>query len=163
MINPDLPVVLFDLDSTIYDTRHRHHLTPFADPTKTWADYAGACLDDRPFPGLVTVACLLWARTEIHIISGRDGSAEAKTRYRLREDRFPYDVLRMRELDDDETSNVDLKVAYIRELRAQGRQVALAFDDWPETCKGIEAEGVPLICVGNSHVSEPDGLRHGLL
>lgn len=158
MKNPNFPVVLFDLDSTIYDTRHRHHLAPPHDPTKTWADYAGACLGDTPFEGVAILMRYLWLESEIHVISGRDGSSLEKTEIRLREDELPYDAIRLRALDD-ETSNVDIKVSYIRELRAAGRFVALAFDDWPETCEGIQAEGVPVVCIGNSKISEPDGTR----
>lgn len=161
MKNLDYDVILVDLDSTVYDTRHRHHLAPTHDRTKTWADYAGACLGDVPFEAVVQLIRRLWAFAEIHIISGRDGSALEKTLFRLKEDEVPYDAIKLRGVND-ETPNVDIKVAYIRELRAAGRNVALAFDDWPETCEGIQAEGVPVLCVGNSKISEPDGTRGGV-
>lgn len=149
-----LDVVLFDLDSTLANTSHRHHLAPTRDSSKTWADYAAACIYDVPIAGTVRILHMLMPHKQIHIISGRDGSAYDKTAWWLRKNWIYHDRLTLRE--NDELSNAEIKVNYIKKLREEGLNPELLFDDWPSTVAAVEAVGVPVVCVGNTWHREPE-------
>ncbi len=150
-------VVLCDLDSTLFITEHRHHLAPTRDSSRTWSDYAKACVRDELIAGTAAALRMLYPRRQVHLISGRDGSALVETRSCLASFGVPYDRLTLRPLGIED-SNADLKVSYVRKLRAEGLNPVLLLDDWPDTVAAVEREGVPTIRVGNSYATpEPDG------
>lgn len=62
------------------DTRHRHHLSPVADPSSTWKLYALACEDDPPIRGTVARMRLDWPHHQVHLVSGADPVSESMTR-----------------------------------------------------------------------------------
>jgi hypothetical protein len=144
-------VVVVDLDSTLADTRQRHFLSPTEDDTKTWEDYAGACENDVPIEGSVALVRLLYPYYFIYILTGRDGSARVKTEAWLEKNRIPYDLLRMREIDDVEGNGL-YKSREIAKMRDMGYNVRLFMDDWPEVCESVEIEGTPSLCVNPRYI-----------
>lgn len=148
--------VLFDLDSTLGDTRQRWHLSPLADPQSDWDAYCAARMGDVPLLGPVTAARLHYPHHQVHLCSGSQDTSREVTCAWLARHRVPYDALYQRPPGDDR-SNVDLKVGYIEMLRARGVRVVLAYEDFPPVALEIPRRtGVPVVCV-NPCYPEADG------
>lgn len=142
-----VPVALFDLDSTLADTRNRREHCPTVNPDATWDEFFAACGDDDPVPGPVQLARLVHQLgLAFDIVTWRPDRFRDTTRVWLRRHRIFPRVLRMREDGDGEDSNV-FKVAYVAQLRAQGDTPVLLVDDWPQTAAAVQAVGVPTLCV----------------
>lgn len=149
------PVVCVDKDSTLADTRPRRQHCPTVDPVRTWTDYAMACGQDRPVPGVVRLLDLLAAGGHaIHIVTFAPGDARAPTVAWLRRHHIGYDVLRMRGLDDPADS-VAYKLAYLRECHRAGLRVRLFIEDSPVIAEAVEATGVPVLCVNPRYADQP--------
>jgi|SRR5882724_6421216 len=146
-----LDMVVVDLDSTLADTRQRHHLSPTEDPTKTWVDYAGACIGDAPIEGSIALVRLLYPHYFIYILTGRDGSSRLQTETWLDIHGVPYDSLRMREIGDIE-GNGHYKATEIEKMRRAGFRDKLFIDDWPSVCETVENEGTPALCVNPRYI-----------
>lgn len=143
--------IVFDLDSTLADTRPRRHLCPTVDATKTWTDYALGCANDTLMPGAAELLRLCWdAGHTIHILSWRDQAAHALTLTWLARHNLPYDVLRLRKPTDPEDSTA-FKLDYIKHLR----DVRLVVEDWPDAAAAIEALGIPVLCVNPRYNTIP--------
>lgn len=140
--------VLYDLDSTVRDTRHRHHLSPVADPSSTWKLYALACEDDPPIRGTVARMRLDWPHHQVHLVSGADPVSESMTRAWLGQHVGPYwDALHLRYGGSVE-DNAQVKAAYVAELHAAGIDVVLAYEDRPEVgLRLTELTSVPVVTI----------------
>lgn len=137
----------FDLDSTLADTRHRWDLSPMADPASSWEEYCAARLGDTPIAGTVTAARLYYRHYQVHIFSGSEESSERVTRKWLDFHRVPFDVLRQRP-SGDETPNSQLKARWILELREQGIEMLLYYEDHGPVALEIPVlTGVPVLGV----------------
>jgi hypothetical protein len=147
-------IVLCDIDSTIADTRHRRALCPTVDPESTWDRYAAACEDDAPITGVIAVLRLAHAAgCDIHLVSNRPVAARAATSRWLVRYNVPCDVLWLR-LPSHPTG-VSHKLDYLARLRAIGRTVVLAIEDWPAEAAALEAQGVPVLCPNPRYDSIP--------
>lgn len=151
--------VLFDLDSTLGDTRHRWHLSPKANPLSSWDAYCAARMDDPPIIGAVTAARLHYPHHQVHICSGSGESSADVTRAWLDMHRIPYDVLRQR-ADGDRRPNAEIKIAYIEKLHASGIRVVLFYEDFPAVAQEIPARtGVPVVCVNPCYPEDAHKFR----
>jgi predicted secreted acid phosphatase len=141
-------VVVFDLDSTLADTRPRRHLCPTVNPERTWEDYAQGCANDLPIAGGIRLLHLLWdAGHSIHILSWRSNSARELTIDWLARHNVVHDklILRMPTDTDDSTA---FKVDYLQRLIRIGHTPQLVVEDWPATATAIEtATSVPVLCL----------------
>jgi hypothetical protein len=140
--------VLFDLDSTLRNSRQRHHLSPKA-AGANWHDYSMAGINDEPMQGPITALRLFWPHHQIHIVSGSNESARANTAQWL--DRHVglnwIDGIHLR-AEEDFSESGPYKVAHVLALREQGIETVLFFEDWPPAAQYIEAVGlVPAVCV----------------
>jgi hypothetical protein len=145
--------VVFDLDSTLAWTKHRHHLAPdTSDSTDArWAAYSLACVDDEPMAGPIALTRLLWGSHEIHICSGRMAAARDQTVRWLDDHNVAYDSLNLRRAGDART-NVRLKTDFIEAIRSEGREVVLMVEDWVEGARAIESQlNVPVIFVNPAY------------
>jgi hypothetical protein len=149
--------VLLDLDSTLRNSRQRHHLSPTQknvpgeplDPHANWHEYSMAGINDEPMRGPITALRLLWPHHQIHIVSGSNESARGNTTQWL--DRHVgldwIDGIHLR-AEDDFTESGPYKVAHILALRRRGIEPVLFFEDWAPAAQYIEAVGeVPVVCV----------------
>lgn len=148
--------VLFDLDSTMADTRNRRHLVPSGpvrDDTSAWEEYSAACSSDEPIPAIQQ----LWALTAAArlgrvILSGRNDSARPQTEAWLRDHYIgDWDDLVLR--PDGENGLTDWKARAVRDLENR-YDFALAVDDWPPGAEVTEALGIPTLVVANAWNSE---------
>lgn len=142
--------VVYDLDSTIAHTVHRHDLFPTEwsrEVRDVWVKYCMACPGDTPLEGTVARMRMDWQHHQVHICTGRMIEAESLTKEWLEKYAIPYDAIKMREFEDTEaTKNSDLKISYILHLRDQDIDVKLVYEDNPVISAAIhEKTGVPVL------------------
>jgi hypothetical protein len=139
MISKDT-VVVYDLDSTVADTRHRWGLTPRNDPASDWEKYSLACSGDTALPGTVRRMELDWPYHQVHICTGRSRVALERTEQWLLKHVGPFwDHLEMRPARD-RTPNGEFKIRYVRKLQAAGLDVVLFYEDWEKSANEIYDE-----------------------
>jgi len=142
-------VICVDLDSTLCDTRHRHHLVlPGDERDQTdWVAYSLACGDDEPIDGVVQLVRLLSRHHHIALVSSRDEQARKLTEQWLSDQEVPYDVLLLGGTDDVPQGLEDFKVHHVRRLHAAGYEVALVVDDLPSLAEAMSVIGVSTLTV----------------
>jgi hypothetical protein len=133
---------IFDLDGTLADCEHRRHLVEAG----KWDEFYLACDQDKPMDHIVKVASILAdACYPIFILSGRSDIAREKTETWLRNLNGSvscYDRLYMRKHGDYTPDDV-LKKQWLDEIRAEGWNVVMAFDDRDKVVAMWRANGVP--------------------
>lgn len=146
--------ILFDLDSTLAHTEHRHHLIPLIRKGEaTWEDYAALCDADTPMLGTLAVMREFWPYHQIHIVSGRSDSARDKTVAWFARHRFDgfYDYLSLCRGDQFDC-NSSMKIAYIRSLQEQDIKPLVFFEDHLPVGRSItDATGVPVVLVNPAY------------
>jgi phosphoglycolate phosphatase-like HAD superfamily hydrolase len=153
--------VLWDLDSTLADTRQRQPMVAAiresGNTGPTWVDYSMACEQDAPVAGAVALVRLLHGQLLQYGVSGRNLSAELITRKWLHRYRVPLDDVFLR-ADDAYTPNGEFKVSVITKLRAADIEVVLLVDDWRETAEYVSKEtGVPVLLVKGDYLGDAEG------
>ena len=160
--------IVFDLDGTLADGKHREHLIT-GEGKKDWDAFFEACDGDKPIAYTIEALRVFWyapheERHQIEIWTGRGegvgGSVREKTITWLRnqvsvgfhdDDIVQYFAndrgdnriaLRMRE-HSDYTPDHDLKKRWLDEARAAGRTPELVFEDRQRVVDMWRAEGVP--------------------
>jgi phosphoglycolate phosphatase-like HAD superfamily hydrolase len=145
-------VAFFDLDSTLADTRQRHHIIDeyvSRGEQVDWERYSMACEGDTPFPGTVRLTQVLHgAGYLVVIVTGRSVAAIQPTLRWLADHHVKYTNLIMREYGD-ETPNEEFKVTRIKRWMAEHRVVEpmLVVEDWPIAARDMEAQGWPVLLV----------------
>jgi hypothetical protein len=119
----------FDLDSTLADTRHRHHLIS-PDGATDWTAYSLACGGDA----LVGPVAALWRAlppgTARVVVSARDRAAEAPTRRWLADHNLWPDLMVLGPVPEG-MSHEAWKVSRIRALMWRYGHHVFHVDDWP--------------------------------
>lgn len=149
----EVKVVTVDLDSTLCDTEHRHHMIDRVNGTD-WDAYSKACVGD----GLVVateafVRILANAGYQIHYVTGRTVAAMPETRAWLDKHQMPCDGLWMDDTPEGDHFAVYGGHAQYKAVRvldvaeAVGVPVSLHIDDWADVKLALEEVGVPTLCV----------------
>lgn len=150
--------VLFDFDSTLRDSRQRHHLSPTNNPDNpaiTWDTYSEAGINDAPIIGSIALTHMLYPHYQIHIVSGSSSSARDLSLEWLAKHSVTFDFLKLR---DDTTENATFKLNYIAQLKAKGTEVVLFVEDWPPVGRKIEGEtGIPTLLVNPAYACKVCG------
>jgi hypothetical protein len=149
--------VLFDKDSTLFDTRQRWYLSPMRDPRSSWSRYSQACTGDAPMPGPIQALRLHYQHHQVHIVSGASDDARLEIIELLSMHEVPYDVLRLK-APTDQRENAEYKVAYAEELRASGIEPVLFYEDWGPAAARI-ATVVPVIGVNPFYPPEESSFQ----
>ncbi len=155
-----LPVIGWDLDSTVCSTVHRRHMVPAiragGPDAPTWCDYSLQCAGDEPVPG--SVALMREMSLHVHIaVSGRSLLARDLTREWVKKHQVPLAAVLLRP-EGDHTPNGTWKVRVIRALQRAGADVSLFFEDWKESADEIVREtGIPVVGI-NPFDGEVPGL-----
>jgi hypothetical protein len=156
-------IVGFDLDSTLCDTTHRHHMIDRENGTD-WEAYSMACSDDSPGPAYWLAATLAEAGAKLVICSMRNSCALEKTEAWLADAPFVGSIVRISLYDKTEDD------AYARDMQSHDRAKAgaverlndwcienhgeamkLFVDDWPGVKTEVEAlTGIPTLIVATS-------------
>ncbi|HBG52093.1 MAG TPA: hypothetical protein DDW89_09840 [Gammaproteobacteria bacterium] len=145
-------IIVFDLDGTIADCSHRlHHIKG---TVKDWEAFHAACHADAPImPVIRLMEALYEAHHPVEIWTGRDDTTAEATRRWLQDWGKIYGhgiPIRMRQ-HGDHTEDHILKARWLADLRATGRDVAMAFEDRARVVKMWRAHGVQCfqVCEGD--------------
>jgi hypothetical protein len=157
---------IFDIDGTIANGDHRlHHIvgpcpacvhcliTPLSVPCpvcgetgqkkKDWETYFAACGDDAPIRHVIRVLrCVHRGGHGVVLVSGRSDVCRELTIDWLSRCAVPYDALYMR-AEGDHTDDDKLKIQMLAQLRADGWEPQMAFDDRTRVVNAWRAAGVP--------------------
>lgn len=148
------PVVIADLDSTLSNTTKRAHLAaPGSAEHADWVEYSRACVHDEPLAGPVAAIRALSLHYPLFIVSGRNVEAYTETVTWLRRHDIHPEGLRLRAAGDIQ-DNGDYKVAFIEDLRRQGFDPIVMFEDQPHVADRVEAAGVPVVRVNPGYEDE---------
>jgi phosphoglycolate phosphatase-like HAD superfamily hydrolase len=132
---------VFDIDGTIADGSHRvHHLSGIP---KNWETYFIECVGDSPIQHVIAVAVALkHAGHDIVLVSGRSDEVKAETVVWLAKYLPCYSALYMRKAGDHRDDDT-LKTEMLAQLRADGWEPVMAFDDRTRVVKAWRAAGIP--------------------
>lgn len=143
-------VVVWDLDGTLFDNRHRQHY--IAAKPKNWKAFFQEIPFDEPFPQMIsTVTFLQNQGFECHFVTARPISTLHATRAQLQTYiHRPGDLdhlLHMRAADDHRV-DVEVKQDIIWQMFRDGLNVVAAYDDRVEVCNMYAAFGIKAhVCV----------------
>lgn len=135
--------VIFDLDGTLSDNRHREHLIEGED--KKWRKYLDKCVEDSPVQKMVSKLNKISEEYEIIILTCRSDEVEEETIDWLEKHNVNYDKLIM--LPEGRWKIKDSKFKR-DELRTMENPVK-AFDDKESNCRMLYEEGLETYKVGN--------------
>jgi ribonuclease J len=141
--------VCVDLDSTLCDTSHRHHLVLPGEerPNTDWVAYSMACENDAPIEGTCRLVRLLATQFRIVLVSSRDEQSRTLTEGWLAAQGIPFDELILGGVDGAPAGLAEFKVHHVGALLERGEQVALVIDDMPGLPAAMEPLGVPVLTV----------------
>ncbi len=120
--------VLFDIDGTIADIRHRRHFLEGDRPD--WKSFNTRMGDDLPNTPVVELYRTMWEsnKYELILVSGRSEDQRAITRQWLIWNEIPFEQLLMRP-SGDFRSDVVIKQEILAKIQKAGFEVLFAVDD----------------------------------
>lgn len=132
---------LFDIDGTIADCSHRIHL--IQSQPKLWDEFFAACHLDKPITHIIGLAIRLsMAGTKIVYVSGRSDQCRAETEDWLCRNALPDGPLYMRHEGDHRDDDI-IKLELLADLRADGFEPIMAFDDRNRVVAAWRSAGIP--------------------
>ena len=142
---------LIDIDGTLADCEHRRWVLEEKRPYTNWDLFFSLAVDDKPFKHMQTLLDALEARdfetgepqNVIIYVSGRPERCRQLTEGWLRRHGFPEgDGLCMR-ADGDHRPDTIIKKELLDQIRADGYEPTMAFDDRTSVVKMWRDNGVP--------------------
>jgi hypothetical protein len=131
---------LIDIDGTVANGDHRlHHIQK---EPKAWDDYFLACGSDAPIDHMHAVVTALSETFQIVYVSGRSDMVRQQTIDWLDSHGFPCDALYMRKQGDHKNDDA-LKIELLAQVRADGYEPIMAFDDRNRVVKAWRDAGIP--------------------
>lgn len=120
--------VIFDIDGTLADIRHRRRYLDGDHPD--WTRFNAAMGDDTPNAPVVALYQTLWKTGEYHMVmaSGRNEKHRRITEQWLIWNEIPFGRILMR-ADNDTRADHIIKQEILEVLLREGRQIEFAVDD----------------------------------
>lgn len=142
------PAVVFDIDGVLSDAAGRQHFLERG--RRDWKAFFEACGDDPVIEEIARLLELLDERLAVILVTGRPHRVQPQTvawlgRYGLR-----WDLLVMRSRGDYEQVT-EFKRRTVDDLRAQGFDLQLAFEDDPFNHAMFVAAGVPCVYIHSGY------------
>ena len=121
-------VVLFDMDGTLADIRHRR--TFLDQSTADWKAFNAAMGDDTPNVPIVSLYTSLWdsGSYELIIVTGRNERYRKLTEQWLSWNEIPFGRMLMR-ADDDSRADHIIKEEILDQLLGEGKTILFTVDD----------------------------------
>ena len=131
---------IVDIDGTIANGDHRlHHIQK---EPKAWDDYFLACGEDAPIKHMQIVVQALSLEARVVFVSGRSDLVREQTIAWLDKHNFSYAALYMRRQGDHKNDD-KLKIELLAQLRADGFEPIMAFDDRSRVVQAWRDAGIP--------------------
>jgi hypothetical protein len=123
-----MKTVLFDLDGTIADIKHRRPFLEQSSPD--WKSFNKLIGDDKPNLPLVELYKTLWksGEYEMLILTGRNEEYRALTEQWLVWNEIPFSTLLMRADNDFRTDHI-VKEEMLHSLQSSGKKILFVVDD----------------------------------
>jgi hypothetical protein len=139
----------WDIDSTLADTEHRHHMMDAiragGEGAPTWADYSMECVNDTVIEGSAVLMRLLAPHFMQVAFTAREACAAARTAHWVRENNLPLDEIVMRQTGDT-TENGLFKSREMRRRMRRGLVFRLFAEDYALAAPVIREEtGTPVL------------------
>lgn len=136
-----IPCYIFDIDGTLANGDHRlHHIQK---EPKSWDAYFEACDEDKSIEAILTLAHTLQSSgATLVFVSGRSDLVRRKTAVWLQDRFLSPNHLYMRKQGDHKNDD-QLKIELLAQVRADGYEPIMAFDDRNRVVKAWRAAGVP--------------------
>lgn len=154
--------VIFDLDGTLADGRHRLHLLPKKDHhlTEAWVEFNLEADKDKPFEDNIgLLISLYYVGYNIVILTGRSDIAKDLTVKWLEDNGVPYHQLVMRKQADNRKDTV-IKEEFLREYGLD--RVLCCFDDLPQVANHFREMGLTCHLVTEYKEDRDDLKSHGV-
>lgn len=138
-----IPCYIFDIDGTLADCSHRLHYIQSA--PKNWAGFFAAVGDDAPIDHVIDLCMRLAETAPIMFVSGRSDECRGGTMSwlyvhfgRLQSDQGLY----MRKAGDHRDDAI-VKIELLAQIRADGYEPMMAFEDRDRVVAAWRAAGIP--------------------
>ena len=141
------PCYIVDIDGTVADASHRvHHIKT---SPKDWDAFFGAAMHDKPIKALQTLLQDLKFNYAVKFIyvSGRPAKYMRDTLNWLDLHEFPMGSRIYMRPDGDRRDDDIVKAELLQQVRADGWEPILAFDDRDRVVKMWRSNGVPCLQV----------------
>lgn len=143
------PAVVFDIDGVISDATGRQHFLD-GDGRKDWRSFFDACGEDALIGETARLVELLDPAITIVLLTGRPARVRSLTVDWLESNGLRWDLLVMR-VSGDYSAALEFKRRTVRELRDQGLDLRLAFEDDLRNRQMFHEEGVPCIYIHSGY------------
>jgi len=132
---------IFDIDGTLADCGHR--LPHIQKTPKDWQAFFADCCHDKPISHMVRLAQdLARSRTAIIYVSGRSDECRKATEAWIVRHGLPIAPIYMRKAGDHRNDDV-LKPELLAQVKADGYEPIMAFEDRNRVVAAFRANGVP--------------------
>lgn len=145
--------IIFDLDGTLSDNRHREHL--IQGDEKQWREYLAKCVNDDSVQKMISKLNKMSEEYEIVILTCRSDEVKKETIEWLEENDVNYDRLIMLPEGRWKVKDHEFKKDELRTLKNPIK----AFDDKISNCRMFLEEGLDTFKVGNLPSPELEKLQ----
>lgn len=132
--------IIFDIDGTLFDPTDR--LKFIQSNPKDWDRFYMAARYDTPISHMIAIAQILAEKVPVICVTGRPESIRALTRDQLDEHGVDYRAIYMRK-NDDHRQDFVLKQDLLQELRDDGWDPVLVFEDRKQVVDMWRQQGIP--------------------
>ncbi len=132
---------VFDIDGTLANGDHRlHHIQKVP---KDWTAYFAEVGGDAPIPHMIKLLTTLAGEAEVVLVSGRSDECRDATLSWIKAATDGYEFpLYMRRAGDYRDDGI-VKIELLAQMRADGFEPIMVFDDRTRVVKAFRAAGVP--------------------
>ncbi len=136
-----MQTVIFDIDGTLADIRHRRHFLDGERPD--WKRFNGAMGEDTPNAPIVLLYRTLWeaGQYDLQIVTGRNEAFRKVTETWLTWNEISFNRVSMR-ADGDYRRDDIFKSEILDRFIAEGRDIAFTVDDRQQVVDMWRARGV---------------------
>jgi hypothetical protein len=142
------PAVVVDIDGVLSDAATRQHYLEA--PRRDWRGFFDACGDDAVIDEIRVLLDLLDPGLAVILLTARPQRVHPLTEAWLQRYEIRWDLLIMRPWGDYDASR-DFKQLTVGELRAQGFELRLAFEDDVRNVEMFHSEGVPCVYIHSGY------------
>jgi hypothetical protein len=144
------PCVVFDVDGVLANADHRQDVLFAGGKRKNWKAFFAAAGDDALIEEVARLTTLIDPKLKVVLLTARPTSNRAITLTWLAQQDLRWDLLVMRP-DGDFRSSPEAKRLAVTELRDQGFDPQLAFDDDRRNVDMFHDEGIPCIYIHSGY------------
>ena len=144
------PCVVFDVDGVLANADHRQDVLFAGGGRKNWKAFFAAAGDDALIEEVARLTTLIDPALKVVLLTARPTSNRSITLTWLAQQDLRWDLLVMRP-DGDFRSSPEAKRAAVEELRHQGFDPQLAFDDDRRNVDMFHDEGIPCIYIHSGY------------